>query len=767
MATNIYSSTPKAVLEGIKDVSGRIVPLEPEAQPQHLPLIYTFAEKGDDSDAFVVTGGSLINTYGEKLLDINSKFATHVTPFIIGLNSEVNLMMVKRLRPEGASTAWLRFSLGITKRTITETKNIKEEYLDSKGNKQTRIVRKEVDAGLGEGYYLKWYVNPRAEPAKLATLSDEDQKLYQESMQFGKGYTVQDVGFLTDPTVNPIAQGITTVGVDVERVYPIMDLQVSHFGDYGNHLGVRLSAPNLKSVVRPDRRFFESTLTRLFRVEFVKRANARAATTTVNNNYGEGATDFTWKPGQVNPYQNNEDIYIGSAILDFYRNLDISNGRLPVYGPFNKMKVYEQNIEHILKVLYEAEKAQDDKVLKALRDAGEAVETVAAYKRPRLTTSNEEEIQKEAYWQMDFVSGKSFEGYDYRMIKVLDMRSNGKVLDETTEHWAVDGNDGKMGNAEYNRLVSLELQSMMDSTNPILDLARYPFSVFYDTGFPFENKQDLVNVIRARKDTTVCLATHYVPTDPREITTEDGPGVKPIGRSTEAALVRSLASWATAFPESEVHNTKACRANIIMQCGNIVNTAWKGRVPMTYEIAMKRARFMGASDGKMRPGYGYDQDGIKQLRYTKQVNNPFVPDEAREINWTHGATWAQYYDRNTMFFPAVRTVYRDETSVLISDINMLIAVDLEKVCFRTWRRLVGDSKLTNEQFIALSDQYILEDVEGRYDSRVTIIPETYYTQADDARGFSWHCNVHMYAPNMKTVGIMTVVTHRLNELQGA
>lgn len=231
-------------------------------------------------------------------------------------------------------------------------------------------------------------------------------------------------------------------------------------------------------------------------------------------------------------------------------------------------------------------------------------------------------------------------------------------------------------------------------------------------------------------------------------------------------MIRSLASWATAFPESEVFNTKACRANILTQCGQIINESWKGWVPLSYELAMKRARYMGSNDGKMRPGYGYDQDGIKVIQYLKNVTNPFVPNDMKEINWTHGASYAQYYDRNSLFFPAVRTVYRDETSVLISDINMLIATDLEKVCFRTWRRLTGNAKLTRGQFIALSDQYILEDVEGRYDGRVTIIPRTHFTEADENRGFSWHCDVQMYAPNMKTVGIFTVITRRLDELGG-
>lgn len=784
MATSIYSASPQVILEGIKDLSRRDVRPDPEAAPQHLPLFYTFAETGSPDEVKVVTGSSLVNTYGTKLLDPLSEYATHATPFIQGLNSISNLMMIKRLKPTGASTAFIRFSLGISKAPITKVERDRRgrPIIDAATGRP-----KIVDTGR-EGYVLKWYTNSSYDRETLISSrrydDDEDKKTYIRSLDFGKGLTTREVGLLTEP-VKTLGAGITTSGIELEHVYPIFDLEVSHFGEYGNNLGVRLHAPNMLSATRPDLRFFENTAARPFSIEFVKRKNRRSPARSVSNLYGEATTSFVFKRGQVNPLLGNEDMFLGTRVLDQYRNLDTTGGRVETYGPFNAVKVYDENINHILSVLYAKELEVDEEI--EIQAAAE-IEKLNAQARAenkhvdttpylpgnaegtRLLRSiegvDDSRLHEELKWQLDILTGMSINGYPYRSIRVLDMRNDAKVLDETTEHWAVGGSDGVMTNEEYNRLVSNELQAFDDVANPMLDLARYPFTTFYDTGYPLDIKQDILTLIRARKDVSVCLSTHEVPTTTYEFSKDGLPGVKILSRSEEASILRVLYGFAAAYPESEVYNTGACRANIIMQCGTIIGNAWKGKVPMTYELAMKRGQFMGDPSGKMTPGYGYDQDGIKQLRFMKEVNNPFVPQVAKEINWTHGATWCQYYDRNTMFFPAVRTIYKDETSVLLSDINMLIATDLEKVCFRTWRRLVGNAKLTNAQFAALSDQYILEDTEGRYDGRVVIKPYTYYTPADELRGFSWHCEIHMYANNMKTVGIMTVVTHRMEDLEG-
>ena len=134
--------------------------------------------------------------------------------------------------------------------------------------------------------------------------------------------------------------------------------------------------------------------------------------------------------------------------------------------------------------------------------------------------------------------------------------------------------------------------------------------------------------------------------------------------------------------------------------------------------------------------------------------------------WNNGICWAQYKDRRDQFVPAYQTVYEDDTSVLNAAMNMIIAVDIVKVCRAVWTELVGITDLTDAQFIQRSNDKIAKAVAGKYDGRVTIVPRTYFTEADTKRGFSWSCDVDMYMGNLRTVGSFTVRANRLGDLAG-
>lgn len=807
----IYNSTPNILYTGIDDKSGRVITPEVEQLPQHLPLFFGFFEKGNE-EVNVVGSSSLKTTYGSKFLDYSGKYATHSTPFIEGITGEGNLVMVQRLRPEGAKTAWIRLSLGVLKRPLVDRRlaTAKEIAENAEGLDPTKTYI--IKPRAVEGYSLRWIIGTPSEKAieeKVAEMDMDERNRFRNHFQFGKGMTVAELGPLHDVEVSSVAQGIAVtygnspeLGSRVydsqqERVYPILDLEVTDFGAYGNNVGLRLSCPNRTDVSPPDMRFFENQLVRAYRATIVTRKDRRSSSVAVKNILGEEAVDFVLRKHTLNRV-SGDDMYVGTKFLDAYRDLDITGGKLPVYGPFNQIKVYDENIKHITEVLYKLERETERDINSPgyIRDVAQREMLVdgqrisvdystQGLKEGRRILDLAKDVDPEdedaieaAQWQIDIFTAKDINGFSYRTFQVSDQLNFDSVNDargiarpqltSTTEHYCQGGSDGNMSIREYHRLVAQKLDEMADEYSYWNDLARYPFSVFYDTGFPNYVKEKIVELIRIRKDVSISLATHAFPDDEDEFAKSGNiiDGVIPLSREEEVGAVRNLYAIATRYPESDVFGTRSCRANIMMQCGNIIGSNYKGKVPMTYELAMKRARYMGAANGKYRPGYGYDQDGMKQLQYVKHLNNTFVPYAVREKNWAHGATWAQYYDRRTMFFPAVRTVYRDETSVLVSDINMLIATDLEKVCYRVWRRLVGITTLSNAQLVERSNGMINSETLGAYDGRVTIVPNTYFTPGDEQRGYSWRCEIHMYANNMKTVGVFTVVTHRQEELEG-
>jgi hypothetical protein len=91
---------------------------------------------------------------------------------------------------------------------------------------------------------------------------------------------------------------------------------------------------------------------------------------------------------------------------------------------------------------------------------------------------------------------------------------------------------------------------------------------------------------------------------------------------------------------------------------------------------------------------------------------------------------------------------------------MHILLTVEKVCQQVWRELTGNTKLTADQFLQRSDDLIVEKVEGRFDDRAIIVPNTYFTDIDEALGYSWSTDVTVYLNNMRTVGSFTVIADR-------
>lgn len=148
----------------------------------------------------------------------------------------------------------------------------------------------------------------------------------------------------------------------------------------------------------------------------------------------------------------------------------------------------------------------------------------------------------------------------------------------------------------------------------------------------------------------------------------------------------------------------------------------------------------------------------------RDLNCTFKGASVRNKDWDNGLIWAQSYSTRSFFIPAMQTVFDDDTSVLNSLLNVLIAVECQKVCFRTWRSLVGRTDLTKEQYIKRSNQLITENTAGRFDNRVQIVPDTYYTKQDEQRGYSNHATIHMYANNMPTSTSFTVEAHRMEDL---
>lgn len=395
-------------------------------------------------------------------------------------------------------------------------------------------------------------------------------------------------------------------------------------------------------------------------------------------------------------------------------------------------------------------------------------------------------IEADGRYTTNFFTGIAWNAIPYESIRILTGPAltalKGTELKSTNVQYALGGSDGDTSLTNFELLVAQHCENygdMIVKRNPMgdvhpadvpldfMDTAKWPQSTIWDTGFstavqvPNTVPQQFKNVKTAllvpmgrRKDIWVALSTQDLTSDlntPAE----------------ESSIAITLQNAARMYPESEYYGTKTCRAIVVGHAGMLLSSTWKTLAPMTIDLAAKVATYMGASNGAWKPGANFDispKNMVTMFR-TDSINAAFKAADVRNEDWNNGLIWVQNFDRRSLFYPGIQTVYDDDTSVLNSLFNIIAVCELEKVCERTWRELTGIQTLTVAQFIERSDNLIRSKVSNRFDDKFIIIPETYLTEGDEQRGYSWSCKVNLYAPNMRTVGTYTIVSRRIEDYQ--
>lgn len=507
--------------------------------------------------------------------------------------------------------------------------------------------------------------------------------------------------------------------------YPILDTRAPYFGSDGNNQGLRLWAPTIKSTMPIDDRLLTQEKVYPIRMACVARADEKSTPKVVNTLFAEQFVNVCLKPDTIDR-SIDKVVYAGDVFIQSYQNLTDPKFP-PVYGPFGEMKLYDDVIASLLDMFYLAEKPYIDGFSDFTGEDGEE-------------------------YRFNMISGMSSHAVPYHSFQLVTGAANSVRLTENTTVYAQGGSDGTMTDELFAGLVADAVREYADENSVLQDTAKYPESIIYDSGFPIETKKALCSFIAIRKDTAVALATHTV-------------GERPLTASEESSLAIALRTFTEMYPESEYFGTSVVRAIIVGRCGTLMNSQYRKKLPVLLEIAVKSARYMGASDGKWKSVENFDMAPKSQLEFFTDVNVTFTPATVKNKDWANGLNWVESYDRSSYYFPALKTVYNDDTSVLTSFFTMMACVECEKVGERARRRFSGTSSLTNAQLVERVNKFVDENTTGRFDGRFIIKPDAYFTQADIARGFSWTLPIKVYAPNMKTVATLSIQAYRIEDLQ--
>jgi hypothetical protein len=690
MANALVNAAPQTNAQGIQDDSTKTLVAEAEVLPTHLAKVYIYAKTGPDTPQLVV-GNSRTTMYGSDSFDYRKKWANHATVLSNVLNTNANSQMIQRLIPADAGPkSNVRLYLDVLATSIPDYKR------NSDGSIQTDSNGNDVPTGTSlAGFIVKWVA------AFISPASDG----------------TSNVGAGTIVAGDQVANGVQS------QRYPIMDLEVSHYGADGNNIGFRMWAPTTASSPAVTPATLTNDIVYPFNFMMVKRASATSSPTVSQTLDSQSYLSVTWKPKTIDT-NTDEQLYIGDRVPGDWEKLESTDGTPPIYSPFGNVHLYDANISLLLQQFYAAEFPYAD----SFSDF----------------TGAEEE-----YYLFNMLSGVSSVNSPYHTFQVLTSPANALMMSQSSTVYASGGSDGTMSDTLFAGLVSTAIADYADASSPYQDDAKYPESIFYDSGFPLATKYDLCQFIALRKDTAVVLATH-----------EAG---ESLTAAQDSSVALALLTHAQLYPESDTYGTPTVRAVIVGRSGTLINSQYTDRLPLSIELANKASKYMGSGDGIWKSTYNFDMAPNNKVELFHNLNVTFTSVTVRNKDWANGMIWIQSFGRNSNFFPAFKTVYDDDTSVLTSFFTMMGAVELTKIGFRAQRQYSGESKLTNEQLIEGVEGFITDSATGRFDGRFIIEPSVTITSADAARGYSWTTVINMYANNMKTIQTLTLAARRTSD----
>jgi hypothetical protein len=556
--------------------------------------------------------------------------------------------------------------------------------------------------GTTQGYKIKWVVDYRKTAAEIAAF----------------GTATQLEGSQTDPVTR----------VKSTR-YPIFELKTSSPGEHGNLSGIRLWAPTTNTLATMPVKMMNTEMAYPYFLSVIRKTSTTATPKVQPSIWNDHQMMFTFKEDVTDPVTGLR-LNLQETMIERYQNLN--DVRYPkLFGDFSDLHVYHSQIDTVLDLFFASETPyfQFESDFRLGYDG------------------TYETTQKHLF---NFVTLVSSGNIPYHSVVFMDDATSTR-FSELSNVYARGGSDGQMDDDRFAGLVSEAVLEYADRMSTLQDLVTNPESILYDTGFPMSVKKDLAAFIAERKDTCVIWSTHTAGQDH-----EDAVG--------EAAVASELQTYIKKYPESDYFGTPVMRGMVIGRSARYRNSPYTKRLPLSLEVAIKSARYMGAGNGSWTNGKHFDGAPGSVVDSMFDINITWVPASVRNRNWDIGLNWVQAYDRRSFFFPALKTVYSDDTSVLNSYFTMIAICQLNKVAHAAWREFSGVSHLSNSQLISKVNDFVKSRVINRFDERFVIVPDCIITDLDALRGYSFTLPIRIYSANMKTVLTTYVQAFRLEDL---
>ena len=497
--------------------------------------------------------------------------------------------------------------------------------------------------------------------------------------------------------------------------YPIADFLGRWDGELYNNIGFKLSAPTTSDWEPMNEDVCQRVGARLYRLQAVQRANANASAQIIRTETGESHVNFSFKTNAVDLEMGDKEYDLERTLFKSYESEDPN--AFTGYGPFERVHVYDNHLEDLLTLMCAAE-----------------------------TAATAEEFDDIHLFNL--VTGADLNGIPYTTFAIDGPQAGGLMLTEHSSHFLMGGADGDTSNAALNAKWDELLDGLETSMLPFEDIAKMPFDIVVDSGFPVDTKLKFVKFHNLRPDVYPHICTQDV-SQPINTPGED------------SSILLTLRSKFRAMIESPEFGTKATRFALFNCAGYFADDDYKGIVPFMEYIINKGANYMGATDGKMRSQSVFGRGEQNVVTRFVRHNAGKKPLQSRNNDWNNGVNYPEFYDMKRLFYPGLQSIYEDHTSPLHSYFNVQIACNVTRLGHVLWRELSGDDQLDDGVFLAEVNRRMSVKTHEAYDGRTIITPNAYYTALDTALGTHWHLDVECQFRNIKTTQTLAIIAQRM------
>jgi len=317
---------------------------------------------------------------------------------------------------------------------------------------------------------------------------------------------------------------------------------------------------------------------------------------------------------------------------------------------------------------------------------------------------------------------------------------------QDTNYYLTGGVDGTFdtdGEEAYiTALLAGTLANPDGSYADLEDASHYPFNYLFDVGYSLALKKKLIAFTGTTRDDVRASVGAYIPGETNDAATNIDTGL-------------TLRNYGILQRESVAMGTEGCRTSVWAQGGKLIADPTNRWYPTSVWDAYVHAKFMNRQSIQEVP------EGLPNSAVTLFSELNWVPssEAVKEVLWNSGLNYTQYYDMSRQHFPAIRTVYNNDTSVLTNNTFIDAVVFAKQAARARWHQYSGMAT-PFAQLSAAINRDVTADIQrifnGRYEFDVTV----YQTAEDQRLGFVARILLNVTSPGTNRVWAVHFVANR-------